>query len=137
MKVKLLLMSKKQKLSNGKSFKKFFTYMDIEVKGEEEKGLQLKSITVLFDEKVDTKNFTRGILTVEENDMDIPYRYEIKEVTKKDGTTGLSYPHIYIKKVISYEERKPKSTGQFNLMDEAETEETEIDNEDIGENTPF
>lgn len=125
---KLLLMSKQQTRADGKSkYRKFFTYMDIEVKGEEEKGLQLKSITVKFDTPVDTKNFIRGILTVDEKDIEIPYKYEIKEEVQKDGTVKKKYPYIYVKKVINYEDRKPKSTGTFNLMDEAETEETEIE----------
>lgn len=121
-------MSKQQTRADGKSkYRKFFTYMDIEVKGEEEKGLQLKSITVKFDTPVDTKNFIRGILTVDEKDIEIPYKYEVKEEVQKDGTVKKKYPYIYVKKVINYEDRKPKSTGTFNLMDEAETEETEIE----------
>ena len=125
---KLLLMSKQQTRADGKvKYRKYFTYMDIEVKGEEEKGLQLKSITVKFDKSIDTSKFVRGIITLDENDFDAPYRYEVKEETLPDGTVKLKYPHIFIKKIISYEDRKPKSTGQFNLMDEAETEETEIE----------
>ena len=125
---KLLLMSKQQTRADGKSkYRKFFTYMDIEVKGEEEQGTQLKSITIKFDSTVDTKSFIRGILTVDEKDIEIPYKYEVKEEVQKDGTVKKKYPYIYVKKVINYEDRKPKSTGTFNLMDEAETEETEIE----------
>ena len=126
--IKLLLMSKQQTRADGRSkFRKFFTSVYIEVEGEEEKGLQEKSITVKFDKAVDTSKFIRGILTVDEKNIDIPYRYKVREVTLEDGTVKKSYPHIYIKKVESYEERKPKTTAQFNLMDEAETEETDID----------
>lgn len=125
---KLLLMSKQQTRADGKSkYRKFFTYMDIEVKGEEEQGTQLKSIAIKFDSTVDTKSFIRGILTVDEKDIEIPYKYEVKEELQKDGTVKKKYPYIYVKKVINYEDRKPKSTGTFNLMDEAETEETEIE----------
>lgn len=127
---KLLLMSKNQTRADGKSkFRKFFTYMDIEVKGEEEKGLQTKSLTVKFDKTIDTSKYVRGIITVDEKDIDIPYRFEVKEETQADGTVKQKYPRVFIKKVINYEERKPKSTGTFNLMDEAETEEVEIDEE--------
>ena len=125
---KLLLMSKQQTRADGKSkYRKFFTYMDIEVKGEEDKGLQLKSITVKFDKTIDTSKFVRGIITLDDNDFDAPYKYEVKEEVQQDGSVKKKYPHIYIKKIVSYEDRKPKSTGQFNLMDEAETEETEIE----------
>ena len=128
--VKMLLMSKQQTRADGKSkYRKFFTYMDIEVKGEEDKGLQLKSITVKFDKTIDTSKFIRGIITLDENDYDAPYRYEVKEEVQPDGTVKQKYPHIFIKKIVSYEDRKPKSTGQFNLMDEADTEETEIEEE--------
>ncbi len=127
---KFLLMSKLQKPNGKAKFRKFFTYMDIEVKGEEEKGTQLKSLTVKFDDSIDTKNFVRGIITAEESDVDLPYKYEIKEV-EKDGEIKKKYPHIFVKKIISYEPRSPKSTGTFNLMDEAdEVEETEIDTEE-------
>lgn len=121
---KLLLMSKNQKMANGKkSFKKFFTAVKIEVEGEEEKGLQSKTMTVKFDSSIDTKDFTRGILTVDMKDVDIPFRYRIKEVVSEDGSTKKVYPHIFIKKVIKYEERKPKSTAVFDLLDEEEDEE--------------
>ena len=131
--LKMLLMSKQQTRPDGKSkFRKYFTYVDIEVKGEEEKGLQTKSITVKFDKTIDTKNFIRGILTVDEKDVDIPYKYEVKDKVQEDGTVKKTYPHIYVKKVTEFEERKPKTTAQFNLMDEAETEEIEI--EDTEEN---
>lgn len=130
---KLLLMSKQQARADGKSkYRKFFTYMDIEVKGEEDKGLQLKSITVKFDKSIDTSNFVRGIITLDDKDFDVPYRYEVKEEVLPNGDVKKRYPHIYIKKIASYEDRKPKSTGKFNLMDEAETEETDI--EDSEEN---
>ena len=128
--LKMLLMSKQQTRPDGKSkFRKYFTYVDIEVEGEEDKGLQTKSVTVKFDKSIDTSRYVRGILTVKEENIDIPYRYKIKETVQEDGTVKKTYPHIYIKKVESYEERKPKTTAQFNLMDEAETEETEIDDE--------
>lgn len=127
---KLLLMSKNQKMANGKkTFKKFFTAVKIEVEGEEDKGLQSKTMTVKFDSSIDTKDYTRGILTVDLKDIDIPFRYRIKEVMLEDGTTKKVYPHIFIKKVISYEERKPKSTAVFDLLDEKEDEE-EVDIED-------
>ena len=125
---KMLLMSKNQTRADGKSkFRKFFTYMDIEVKGEEDKGLQTKSLTVKFDKTIDTSKFIRGVITLDENDYDAPYKYEVKEEVQQDGSVKLKYPRIYVKKIIKYEDRKPKSTGQFNLMDEAETDEIEID----------
>ena len=119
--MKLLLKSKKKKSSNGAQFRTFFTDVMIVVKGEEEKGKQRKSITVRFDKSVDTSKLVRGFLTVDEKDIDLPFKYQIIE---KDGKP--SYPSIFIRKYDSYEEKKGNSTIEF-LTDEDETEETVID----------
>ena len=136
--IKLLLMSKNQTTKDGRSFKKFFTSADVIVKGEEEKGLQKKSLTVRFEKTIDTSKFVRGILTVKEDKIEMPYKYEIREV-EKNGVKKLRYPSIYIKEVIEYEPRQPKSTIHFNLLDETETEEVDIpeDEEDEETENPF
>ena len=121
--MKLLLKSKKKKSSNGAQFRTFFTDVMIVVKGEEEKGKQRKSITVRFDKSVDTSKLVRGFLTVEEKDIDLPFKYQIIE---KDGKP--SYPSIFIRKYDSYEEKKGNSTIEF-LTDEDETEDTVIDDD--------
>lgn len=122
--IKLLLKSKKKKAQNGAQFRTFFTDVMIAVKGEEEKGKQRKSLTVRFDKSVDTSKLVRGFLTVDEKDIDLPFKYQIIE---KDGKP--SYPSIYIRKYESYEEAKGKSTIEF-LTDEDETEDTVIDESD-------
>ena len=120
--IKLLLKSKKKSASNGAQFRTFFTDVMIVVKGEEEKGLQRKSITVRFDKSVDISKLVRGFLTVDEKDVDLPFKYQIIE---KDGKP--SYPSIFIRKYQSYEEKKGDSTIKF-LIDENDTEDTVIDN---------
>jgi len=129
-KVQLLLMSKQAKTKDGKKFRRFWTKVKILVKGEEEKGKQVKSLTVKFDEGVATKDFVRGIITCEEKDIDLPFVYQVKydEETKKDR-----YPYIQVHKVEKYEERKPKSTIEFCLDDEEETEDVTIDGENLEE----
>lgn len=129
--IKFLLMSKKSQTKDGRKFVKFFTSMKIEVKGEEEKGKQEKSLTVKFDKTIDTSKFRRGIITAKDGEVEIPYKYEIREVVDKDGNKKLKYPYIYVKSMVSYEERLPKSTGEFDLKDEEETEETEINDDDL------
>ena len=119
--MKLLLKSKKKKSSNGAQFRTFFTDVMIVVKGEEEKGKQRKSITVRFDKSVDTSKLVRGFLTVDEKDIDLPFKYQIIE---KDGKP--SYPSIFIRKYESYEEKKGNSTIEF-ITEEDETEDTVID----------
>ena len=127
MSVKLLLKYKKQKASNGATFRRFFTDVKILVKGEEEKGKQRKSITVKFDKGVDTSKLVRGFITCNEADIDLPFKYQIQE---KDGKP--SYPTIYIRKIENYEEKRGQSTIEF-LTEEDETEETNIDEEEVEE----
>ena len=126
--LELLLKSKKKTNQNGAEFRTYFTDVMILVKGEEEKGKQKKTLTVKFDKAVDTRNIIRGIVKVEEKDIDLPFKYQVKE---KDGKE--SYPTIYIRKIASYEERKSASTIEF-LLEENDTEETVIDdNEEVSE----
>lgn len=123
--MKLLLMSKNQKTADGRTFRKFFTSVYVVVKGEEDLGEQKKTLTVKFDKKIDTSRYLRGIITAKEENIDMPYKYEVKEV-EKNGVKKLKYPHIFIKAVEDYEPRSPKSTIRFNLLDEGDTEEVDI-----------
>ena len=125
--IKLLLKSKKKKAKNGATFRTYFTDVMIVVKGEEETGKQRKSITVRFDKSVDTSKLVRGFLTVDEKDIDLPFKYQIIE---KDGKP--SYPSIFVRKYQSYEEKKGNSTIEF-LTEESETEDTVIDDDDSDE----
>ena len=121
--LELLLKSKKKTNSNGAEFRTYFTDVMILVKGEEEKGKQKKTLTVKFDKGVDTRNVIRGLVQVDEKDIDLPFKYQVKE---KDGKE--TYPTIFIRKIAKYEERKGASTIEF-LVDEDDTEETVIDEE--------
>lgn len=126
--IKLLLKSKKKQTKDGRKFRTYFTDVMIVVKGEEEKGQQRKSLTVKFDKDCpNTSNLVRGYLTINEKDVDLPFKYQIVE---KDGKP--SYPSIFIRKFESYEEVKGKSTIKF-LTEEDETEDTVIDDEEIEE----
>lgn len=125
---KLLLMSKMQKTKDGRSFRKFFTSMDIIVAGEEEKGDQEKTLAVRFDKNVNTNAFNRGILVCKDDDVEVPFKWAIRKVIdKKSGQEKDSYPYVYIKAVESYTPKKPKSTGRFNLKNEDTDEEQEQD----------
>ena len=125
--IELLLKSKKKTNSNGAEFRTYFTDVMILVKGEEEKGKQRKTLTVKFDKAVDTRNIIRGLLKVEDKDIDLPFKYQVKQ---KDGKE--SYPTIFIRKIAEYEERKGASTIEF-LLEENDTEETVIDDENLPE----
>lgn len=122
----LLLMSKVQKTKDGKKkFRKFFTRVMIQVKGEEAKGKQKKSLTVRFDQSLSnqTKDFVRGILVCEDADIEMPYQWAITK--NEDGTDR--YPSIYVKKIKSFEPRLSDSTIEFCLEDEKETDDVDID----------
>ena len=124
--IKLLLKSKKKKAKNGAQFRTFFTDVMILVKGEENKGKQRKSLTVKFDKNVNTSNLIRGYLTVDEKDIDLPFKYQV--LKRDDGSD--SYPIIFIRKFENYEEKRGNSTISF-LTEEDETEETAIDDEEV------
>ena len=126
--VKLLLKSKKKQTKDGRQFRTYFTDVMIVVKGEESKGKQRKTLTVKFDKECQgVSKLVRGYLTVNEADIDMPFKYQI---VQKDGKD--SYPSIYIRKFENYEEKKGASTIEF-LTDEDETEDTVIDDEAVEE----
>ncbi|MBO7716231.1 MAG: hypothetical protein J6S85_21885 [Methanobrevibacter sp.] len=125
---KLLLKSKKKKAKNGAQFRTFFTDVMILVKGEEEKGKQKKTLTVKFDKTVNTSELVRGYLTVDDKDIDLPFKYQV--LKREDGSD--SYPVIYIHKYEKYEEKRGNSTITF-LTEEDETEETAIDEDEVEE----
>ena len=122
-------MSKVQKTKDGRTFRKFFTSMNIIVQGEEEKGEQEKTLSVRFDKNINTNAFNRGILTCKDEDIELLFKWAIRKVTdKKTGQEKDSYPYVYIKAYETYEPRKPKSTGKFNLKDEDTNEEETNEN---------
>ena len=124
--IKLLLKSKKKQTKDGRQFRTYFTDVMIVVKGEESKGKQRKTLTVKFDKDCpNTSKLVRGYLTIDEKEIDLPFKYQIVE---KDGKP--SYPSIYIRNFENYEEVKGKSTIEF-LTEEDETEETVIDDEAV------
>ena len=124
--VKLLVKSKKKKnASTGAQFRTYFTDVRIIVKGEEEKGKQLKTVNVRFDKTIDTKNIVRGMITCKDSDIDLPFKYQV--VVKENGKE--SYPTIFIRKYESYEEKRTPSTIEFVL--EEDTAETVIDEDEI------
>lgn len=122
MKIKVLKTTKTTK--DGKSFVSYFTPVMIVVKGEEEKGEQQKGLTLNFSKQAEKKldvNFNGGILECKGEDVLMPFVYEIKQKDGKDV-----YPNVYIKDFISVSPLpQRKNTCRF-LVDEEESEETEI-----------
>ena len=122
MKIKVLKTTKKTK--DGKSFDSYFTPVEIVVKGEEEKGPQQKGLTLNFSKEADKKlpvNFNGGVLEVKGENVIMPFVYEIKQ---KDGRDV--YPNVYIKDFESITPLKPRSNTCRFLVDEEESEETDL-----------
>lgn len=120
--IKLRLFSKKVQ-GTKKAFRRYWTIMNIIVKGEESKGLQAKTLNVKFRSDVDTKTLTRGILTLKEDQINAPFIYEIT----KDDLGNDVYPVVWIRGYESFEEQIQHHTQSSFIIDEFETPETTID----------
>lgn len=117
--IKLKCIAKKVDLGNGRKFTAYYSPMKLIVKGEEDKGKQVKGITVRFSKECDTKGFTGGFLYVEDDQIYAPFRYEIKQTP-----TGKQYPFIYIKKISKFENFKIEKT-ETPLQDSFELDDVE------------
>lgn len=102
MNTQIKVFSKVVKLDNGKTFRSYWTHMNVLVKGKENKGKQLKSVTVKFRKNIDTTNITNGVIT---GDINFPFVYEIIEDTFGNKT----YPTVWIRSVDKYEPLKEES----------------------------
>lgn len=123
--VTLIIKSKIAKSKDGKKkFRSFRTPMKLLVAGEEEKGKQIKEVTVKFVSEVDTKNITHGKLTCYVKDLGFPRKYEITENEKGEK----EYPVVWVRAYKSFEEIEYDVENPF-VTDEPETEETEIEEE--------
>ena len=137
--IKILIFSRKRTLK-GKTFFNYCTSMKLLVKGEEDKGLQKRTVDVKFRQtvKIDGKNlgkdYLRGVLTCESTKVDAPTIYQIKEVV--DADTGdiieRKYPAVWVSDVISYEEtaKEAKQSAFVLEDDEPEAEETDLGGSD-------
>ena len=120
--VTLIIKSKMAKSKDGKKkFRSFRTPMRLIVVGEEEKGKQVKDVTVKFVSDVDTKNITHGKLTCFVRDIGFPRKYEVTENEKGEK----EYPVVWIRAYKSFEETEYDVENPF-VTDEVETAETDI-----------
>ena len=137
--VALLLIVKKQQTKDGKrTFTSYKTKMDLAVFDADgnEQGIQTKYVNVKFPRDVDVSQLKRGILECKPEDISAPNIW--KPIVKEDG--AIEYPVVWIR---GYEKFTPKpkqhkfafntsdgddeeSEPESELVDESETEETEI-----------
>lgn len=124
--IKLPIRSKMLKTADGKrSFKTFTTRMNLEVEGEEEKGKQVKTITVKFVKDIDTKNIKRGYLIAKASDINAPFKYKITV----DENGDKQYPVVWVRGYIKYVEQIAEHKQSDFVIDEEDTEEVELDEE--------
>lgn len=127
-KIQITKLNKKSK-DGKKKWVEFRTPMNLVVTGEEEKGKQKKWVTVKFDESINTKELSRGILTVKVSDVSFPKKFEI---TEEDGKT--KYPVVWINAFKEFREVEREVENPF-ITDEDETAECDIDTEEIEESS--
>lgn len=119
--IKLQIFSKKVNATvNGKarSFNTYFTKMNLIVVGEEEKGRQIKYVTVKFRKNVDASMIKRGYIICDQKDVNAPFKYEV--ITNPDGSKV--YPTLWIRGYKTYIERV-----QTHVQNEFITEDEDLD----------
>lgn len=129
--IKIAITKKNRKSKDGKKkWTEFRTPLMLLVKGEEEKGKQEKWLTVVFAEEINTKDLSRGLLTVKVSDVSFPKVYEITKT--EDGKD--KYPRVYIN---AYSEFRPVELEVENpfVTDKFETNEQETEEVEVEENT--
>ena len=106
--------------SDGKeiTFRRYWTDVNTLVKGEEDKGMQHKTLEVRFKQGVEHAKMYSGIL---DGDIGLPFIYEVKE---KNGVK--EYPVCWVRSVKSFTPINSKSSVTPILEDEVE-EETGIE----------
>ena len=126
--IKIKLLSKQVNI-NGKKFRRFFTPVNIVVKGEEDKGKQSKSLTVKFAKSCELPKDTKfAIVSVDtsKGQISLPPIYEVTE--DKDG--NLIYPVVWLRGFVDCKPIQPKvdmTNIDFELGDDADdTEQVEI-----------
>lgn len=135
--LKVKVLSKKisvKKDGKTKSFLRYFTHVKMVVKGEEEKGKQLKSLTVKFTEEVskklpkDARFFILGLEKPVEQ-LGCPRVYEVKVTNDEDGNEIKEFPVIWIRGYDSYEDlpMKPITDDVDFETEDTTTEETEVE----------
>ena len=134
--IKILVFSKKGKAKGNKTFFNYRTSMNLIVKGEEDKGLQKKTVDVKFRQSAEIPgkkigtDYLRGYLVCEDCKVDAPTIYAIKEVENDDGDIVRKYPAVWISEVKSFTETEKRATQSAFVLDEPSDEESELGGSD-------
>lgn len=96
---------------DGTIWPKFYAFIKIIVKGEENRGLQEKPIFIKFDKTIkDIKKLTNGFMVVEHDKMIKPIIYEIKEENGKK-----IYPFVTVKEIYSFDPEIQESKNEKKI----------------------
>lgn len=103
--VSLKVITKEHLTKDGKrKFNTYYTPVSIIVKGEEEKGLQDKFLTVKFRDNLKPKMKVALIDAM----AYVPYQYEVKETEE-----GKVFPFIFIEKILNESPVQTESKLKF------------------------
>lgn len=129
--IKIFVTSRKGKTAK-KTFFNYRTRMNLLVKGEEDKGLQVRTVDVKFNQEADIAgkklgtDYLRGFLYCDPAKVDAPSIYEVKTEINKEGVEVAKYPAVWIKAVDHYEEvAKVANQSAFYIKDDSEEEEAD------------
>ncbi len=86
------------KEKDGQKYPNVYTFINIKVKGEENRGYQKKAINVKFNKLIDLSRLRTGFLTVYKCNLTKPYIYEVKI---EDGKK--KYPYIFVDSIFCFE----------------------------------
>lgn len=127
--IKLLVVVKTRKTKQGRKFKSYRTLMNLPVV-EHDNAIEQKWVDLKFGKDVEQKDIDalkgRGYITVPDDAISAPFKYEITEDVNEQGEDVTRYPTVWVNKILHYEEaiRKP---SQSSFVVESDTEETDIE----------
>ena len=118
--IKIKVLSKSYETKEGRKFKKYFTPVSIVISGEEDKGLQPKTIDVKFTKGIEPKV---GIYELEPKQLSLPNKF----VIDVDSNGKKSYPTAWIRGYVSVKPLPITFKNCHPIVDEEDDEDTEIE----------
>lgn len=137
--IRLLCIKRSHKTKDGtRTFSTFRTSILVPVKGEEEKGPQIKSVDLRFGKDIPTSTLEklkgRNYIYAFDSDVACPEIYDVKDkIDEKTGVTKKVYPHVYVQAIKGFERtlgKKPVQ-NQFVTDEEGTGEYSSLDGDDI------
>lgn len=137
--IRLLCVRRVRKTKDGsRSFVTYRTTICIPVKGEEEKGPQIKSVDLRFGKDIPASTLeklrARNYIYAYDTDISCPSIYEVTDkLDERTGQMRKVYPHVYVSAIKGYERtlgKKPEQ-NQFVTEEEGTGDYSSLDGDDI------